>query len=542
MDRYRLGELLGSGADGKVYFAVRHADKQPVCIKQIPQDKGFAQKESGSNEVAAYQRVSHRNIPVFFEHFLANKMLNLVIEFAEGDPLRHIIYYHKTQKIPIPEPFILNIFAQMVSLLKYFKGLGIIYCDVKPENMIVDRQGCLKIVDFGTAKPANTKLKKAYSFGGTLAYMSPEMLADGGYSFETDVWSLGILIFEMMTHILPFGCRPEKEVVRKIQNVEMPEIKSDYSQGLKNVVKLMLRKKPAARISIEKLEELDFLPKVPSDLTARQLALWGTKHKLGLGIPKSDTEALRFFKMSADAGSTTGMFHYCFAILNTDRRQEGLAFLKQAADLGNRDALYNYALSLEQGWGGSPDLPGAMRYYKLSADAGNAESMCTFAIGCTDGWAGAPDIPQAVEYYRQAADRGHPFGMFNYANALASGLAGPANQIEAMKWYKLAADAGEVEAMFNYGACLSHGWSGKTDLAGAAKYFKMAADQGNDSAAFNYAIALEYGHTGAIDLAGAVRYYKMAADAGHQEAREAHARLTESRLPSLHKRPTRETK
>jgi TPR repeat protein len=537
MERYNLGQLLGSGADGKVYYAVRNADRCSVCIKQIQQDKGFAQRESGSNEIAAYQKLSHRNIPVYFEHFISKNMLNIVIEFAEGDPLRHVIYYHKTQKIAIPEPYILNIFAQMVSLLKYFKTSGIIYCDVKPENVIVDRQSGIKIVDFGTAKPANTKLKKAFSFGGTLAYMSPEMLGDAGYSFETDVWSLGILLFEMMTHILPFGCRPEKEVVRKIQNTEMPEIKSDYSTALKNVVKQMLRKKPSSRISIEKLEQLDFLPRATSDLSARQIAFWGTKHKFGLGVPKSESEAIRMFKEAADAGSTTGMFHYCFAVLNTDKRAEALGYLKRAADLGNRDALYNYALSLEQGWSGAADLPGAAKYFKLSADAGNSESMCAYAVACTEGWTGAPDIGQAVGYYKRAADCGNAFGMFNFANALASGLVGPVNQVEAMKWYKQAADLGDVDAMFNYGACLAHGWAGTSDFPTAAKYFKMAADRGNVLAVYNYGLALEHGYSGVIDLPGAVRYYKMAADGGHQGAREAHARLTESHLPSLHKKP-----
>jgi TPR repeat protein len=434
-----------------------------VCIKEIDLEKGPARKESGQNEIKAYQKLSHPNIPVYYEHFLVKKVLHIVIEYADGDLLRTVMYRHKTQNAPFPEPYILSIFAQMVSVLGYLKSLGVIYCDVEPVNIVVDARGTLKLIDFGTARAANAKLKKAYRFGGTLAYMSPEMFGDGGYSFETDIWSLGVLLYEMMTHTFPFGCKPDKEVVRRVQTVEPAEIRTDYSAQLKGVVKLMLRKKPSARVTVEKLAQLEWLPPVSTEITPRQLSHIGTKHKFGLGVPQDLDEATRLFKLSADGGSTTGMFNYCFAILNSDRRAEALAYLKKSADLGNTDALYNYALSLEQGWGGPPDLASAMEYYKRSADEGNIESMCAYAIACTEGWAGDPDIEQAVAYYRRVAECGSPFEMFNYGNALAGGIAGPADRVEAMKWYRRAAEAGESDATFNCGAGINHGWE-KTSL------------------------------------------------------------------------------
>jgi TPR repeat protein len=450
------------------------------------------------------------------------------MEYAPGDTLRTVLCHYKHQKTQVPEHLVIAVFSQMVSLLRYLKSVRIIYCDVKPENIIMDRQDNIKLIDFGTAQSATTKLKKAFSFGGTLAYMSPEMLSDGGYSFPTDVWSLGAVIYEMMAGTLPFGSKPDKEVVRKIQNVEAAEINAEYSPGLKQAVKQMLRKKVGARITIENLAKLDFLPAVSSDLTPRQLNDWGIKHKFGFGVKQNPNEAVRFFKMSADAGSPTGMFNYCFAVLNSDKRSEALNYLKKSADLGDPDALYNYALSLEEGWGGDRNLAEAMRYYKLSADGGNTESMCNYAVACTEGWIGEPNLKEAVEYYRLAAQGGNTFGMFNFANALASGLAGPVDKMEAMKWYKLAADGGEPRAMFNYGACLSHAWAGKRDLPAAMKYFKMAADRGDVSGVLNYGMALEHGYSGSADPREALKYYKTAADAGLPEGCEAYGRLSES--------------
>jgi serine/threonine protein kinase len=534
MDNYTLCELLGNGADGKVYRAVRKFDNQSVCLKQIPQDKGLFQKESGKNEITAYQKLSHPNIPTFFEHFTAKGMLNVVIELADGYSLRDIVRTNKTRKEQMPEASILHFLGQMVSLLSYFKTLSMIYCDIKPENIIMDRNGDIKLIDFGTAKVAQAKLKKSFSFGGTLAYMSPEMLGDTGYSFETDVWSLGCLLFEMMSNILPFGSKPEKEVVRKIKNVDPPEIKAEYSVALKNVVKSMLRKKPTSRITIEALSKLDFIPKISSDLTPRQWNNLGVKHKYGLGVKKAPDEAAKYFKMAADAGHSYGMFNYCFSILNTDKRQDALHYLKQSADAGNPDGVYNYALSLDHGWSGKTNLPEAMRYYRIASEFGNTEAMCNYAIACTEGWDGSPDIETAVRYYRLAAESGNAFGMLNYANAIAGGLAGPPDYREAMRYYGLAADAGEPDAMFNFGAALSHGWGGQPDPGGAMKYFKLAADRGVVSAMFNYALGMEHGYLGSPDVQGAIRHYKMAADAGHEDAKAAFARLTQSKLPSLH--------
>jgi serine/threonine protein kinase len=538
MQNYILCELMGNGADGKVYRAIRKFDNQSVCLKQIAQNKGAFQKDSGRNEVAAYQKISHPNIPTFFEHFVHDKTLNIVIEMADGYPLRNIIYTHKTRKDPISEDRILHFFGQMVSILMYFKKLSMIYCDIKPENIIMDDKGDIKLIDFGTAKITSTKLKKSFSFGGTLAYMSPEMLGETGYSFETDVWSLGVLLHEMMTRFLPFGMKNEKDVVRKIQNAEPPEVKGDYSAALKNTVKSMLKKKPHERITIEALAKLDFIPKVSSELTVKQWNNIGLKHNFGLGVKKNIEEARKYFKMAAEAGLSAGMFNYCFSILNTDKRAEALEYLKQSAEAGNPDGVFNYAVALDQGWSGRPNLPEAMKYYGIAADRGNLQAMCNYAIALTEGWDGEPDIPKAVSYYRVAAERGDPFAMLNFANALAGGLQGPPNYTEAMRYYKMSADGGNADAAFNYGAGMLHGWSGKPEPASAMKYFKMAADKGNMSALYNYAIGLEMGHAGNPDPAAAAKFFKTAADAGHEEAKAAYSRIAQSRLPNLHRAPS----
>jgi TPR repeat protein len=497
MERYTLCELLGSGGEGKAYRAIRKLDRQLVCLKQIPQDKGPYQQASARNEVTAYKKLSHPNIPTFFESFTEKNVVSVVMELAVGCPLRNSIAMHKSHNESIPESQILHFLGQMVSILTYFKRLSLIYCDLKPDNIIMDQDNDIKLIDYGTAKFAVTKIKKQFTFGGTLAYMSPEMLTDSGYSFETDVWSLGVLLYEMMTLSLPFGSKPEKDVVQKIHNAEPPEINSSCSPGLKNLVRSMLRKRTNARITIDAISKLDFIPRVSTELKPAQWNNIGVKYRFGIGVKKSVEKAVQYFKMAADAGHPDGMFNYCFAIMNSDTMAEALQYLKQAADAGHVDAILNYAISLDRGWAGQPNLREAMRYYRLGADQGNTDAMCRYAVACTEGWDGRPDRQKALRYYRSAADSGSATGMINYANAMATGLSGRPDTREAMRWYQMAADAGNVEAMFSY------------------------------------AVGLERGYLGTADTSAVGKYYKMAADEGHEEAKAALAKLSYSKLPSL---------
>jgi serine/threonine protein kinase len=233
--------------------------------------------------------------------------------------------YDKTQKIPFPEPFILKAFAQMVSVLVHLKSLDPIHCDITPDNIVVDSVGTIKLLGFGTAKFANTNLKKAFALRGTLAYMIREWFCDSGYAFETGIWSLGIMIYEKMIRTLPFGTKSEKELIRKVETMELPEMKTDYSTRLNNFVKSMLLKKAGLRITFEKLAQADLLSRDSTELTPPQLNHFDVKHHFGLGVPINLGEAARLFKLSAEGDSTTCMFNYCFAILNTNRRVEALA-------------------------------------------------------------------------------------------------------------------------------------------------------------------------------------------------------------------------
>jgi serine/threonine protein kinase len=101
-------------------------------------------------------------------------ILHIVIEIADANLLRGVMNYRKTQKIPFSEQFILKVFPSMVSILVHLKSLDLIYCDVKPNNNVVDSVGTIKLLDLGTSKFANTKLRRVCAFGGTLACMIRE--------------------------------------------------------------------------------------------------------------------------------------------------------------------------------------------------------------------------------------------------------------------------------------------------------------------------------------------------------------------------------
>ena len=130
------------------------------------------------------------------------------------------------------------------------------YRDLKPENIVMSRNGYLKIIDFGLTKPSSEL--EPHSVEGTLSYMSPEMLKGREYSFSTDFWSLGCVIYEMITGLPPF-ISEDPEELKDIIICEEPQYSgSMMSMDAMEVVAALLEKNPKRRPDFEDLKEMDW--------------------------------------------------------------------------------------------------------------------------------------------------------------------------------------------------------------------------------------------------------------------------------------------
>lgn len=206
--QFEFQRMLGLGGMGAVYLARQRSLDRDVAIKIIKpsaaEDGGFA--ERFAREARALARLSHHNIVTVHDFGDVENMFYFVMEYVDGVNLRQAM---REQKIT-PEQA-LSIIPQVCDALQYAHDEGIVHRDIKPENILLDKRGRVKIADFGLAKllrraPVDVTLTSANQVMGTMHYMAPEQLERPlDVDHRADIYSLGVVLYEMMTGELPIG-------------------------------------------------------------------------------------------------------------------------------------------------------------------------------------------------------------------------------------------------------------------------------------------------------------------------------------------------
>jgi len=238
------------------------------------------------NEVSLMAQLDNEHIVRFYDAFMDSNSMYIAMELLSGGDLGHII--HKAQKTGtlISEDLIWQLLVESCCGLKYLHDRRMLHRDLKPQNIMLDADGHVKLVDFGFTKLLAAN-QLAMSIVGTPLYMSPELLMKHGYDDRTDVWSLGCIFYEMLTLSPPFGGRSWEELTANILN-KVPTPPSDkYSPDLIKVINMMLIKDPKQRPSIREIMKMsEFHPhflkfKTVDPLEEDQVEIW---HELTRGI------------------------------------------------------------------------------------------------------------------------------------------------------------------------------------------------------------------------------------------------------------------
>jgi NIMA (never in mitosis gene a)-related kinase len=216
------------------------------------------------------KRFNHPHIAKFYDDFEDSNKFYIVMEYFDGEGLFSFLQHKKSQNRPLPENFIIKILSQLSSALNHIHGQKIIHRDLKGSNILLTLENDAIIIDFGLSKLIESTLRGASTFAGTKFYMSPEMLSRQGYSYPTDIWSLGILLYQMMTFDFPFK-EDMLEFAEFIKLGNLPPITKDYSSELKQLVSDMVNIDPLKRISASQILKMSFIQSITSDTSSSQI-------------------------------------------------------------------------------------------------------------------------------------------------------------------------------------------------------------------------------------------------------------------------------
>lgn len=253
---YHVDHLIAEGGTARVYWGIDLRSGYPVAIKElkISHFKNTAVLQKFRDEAIMYLYLEHPNICklidfVYLEE--TTRQMFIIMEFIEGRNLEQYLY---TEIGLIPEEKALPMFLQILDPIGYLHSNRILHLDIKPNNVMLLPNGKLKIIDLGIASRMS---EASYSTGfGTPAYMSSEQSEKGRVGVYSDIFSLGVMLFEMLTGHLPFTSNnpsPGKniaEIKYKIKYEPTPPMKQYYSHigdDLQFIVERALAKDPAAR-------------------------------------------------------------------------------------------------------------------------------------------------------------------------------------------------------------------------------------------------------------------------------------------------------
>ncbi|MES2952918.1 MAG: serine/threonine-protein kinase [Pseudomonadota bacterium] len=253
LGRYQVEKELGKGAMGVVYLGKDPKIGRVVAIKTMALSQEFAgdelvdARERFFREAETAGRLQHQNIVTIFDAGEEHDLAYIAMEFLKGKDLADHCKGDQLLAVPV----VLSIVARVAEALAYAHKQNVVHRDIKPANIMYETQSdTVKVTDFGIARITDSSKTKTGLVLGTPSFMSPEQLAGKKVDGRSDLYSLGVMLFQMLAGVLPFRGDSMSELMYKIANEEAPDIRiirPDLPQNLADVVALSLSKRPETR-------------------------------------------------------------------------------------------------------------------------------------------------------------------------------------------------------------------------------------------------------------------------------------------------------
>ncbi|MGE5095632.1 MAG: protein kinase domain-containing protein [Betaproteobacteria bacterium] len=250
--KYDILSELGQGASAVVYLAADPFNDRKVAVKVAKKDVEMTEEEAKRfeklflNEASLAGKLNHPNIVGVYDAVVEGDQRYIVMEYVPGGSLKK--FCTEANLLPVRQA-VLAIF-KMCRALDYAFQNGVIHRDIKPANVLLSERDDIKISDFGTAKISHAEHTQIDGFLGSPAYMSPEQINEEPPSVQSDIYSLGVVMYELLTGRLPFRAENSVTMINRILNEEpvpIETLRPDLPPKLVEIVKKAMHKDPKVR-------------------------------------------------------------------------------------------------------------------------------------------------------------------------------------------------------------------------------------------------------------------------------------------------------
>ncbi len=496
--QYEIRELLGEGGIGKVYGAFDTVLQREVAIKtlrpELLSDANFVERFRA--EATSLARLNHPNITTLYSLVPDGDNLCMVMERVRGHTVDDIL--HK-RHAPLAVRESLAIIAQAADGLAYAHSLGVIHRDIKPSNMMIGENGVLKIMDFGIARVRGSqRLTRSGSIVGTLAYMAPEQLRGDEGNEASDLYSLAIVLYEMLSGAPPFSADSDYDLMQaQIQQKPdrlVPRVPG-LDAGVESAVLRALSKKPEQRFPSMRAFS-DALGATSLRMDAPKILHNDTRLIEAAAAPlvAPPQASSNFFsalsppmRVGAIGGAAVvvlALGAFAYVMLESPKPAAKVA----AAPSGAVPAVAVQEKGKAAIGSLTPQPPAdaaapfnaataPLSDVIAAADRGDPEAQNALGVKYARGEDGlARDDIKAVEWYRSAAGQGLAKAQTNLGDMYFYGRGGlPKNYLDALSWYLKAAQQEWPAAEYRLGVMYEKGFGTEKDVQRAVKYYRAAA-------------------------------------------------------------------